>query len=154
MNNIKNKCISHRTLSSIILSLFFSIVTCFLTTLFIRKIGTMFHTLYSINDFNRNLKTYAVIFDQLQHAKLTLPVFLNSLLSFLYSTLILRIGRNPQDAKNSKKHLILRICFILLITIVFLPFLFVITLWFTRVNEIQFGIVTRFLFEAIQNGVL
>ena len=80
---------------------------------------------------------YAVIVEQLQDAKIRLPIFMAVIFCCAAGVLTAWV------LGKTEKKLCLRITLAVLFWVCFVPVLFIGVLWFTQVNGIRFGAVLR-----------
>ena len=100
-----------------------------------------------------DLAYYTSITDQLARAELDVPLLLTGTLCIALSLLSGRIAHGPAALQAKPAHHGLRIfAAVLLWIVLFLP-LFAVTLCFTDINTIRFGIAVKFLLQAVQAGV-
>lgn len=115
------------------------------------------------------VRQFSAIFGQLAKADITLPLLLTFLLCLALGLLVCRIacGRlicrltpgksvseKPLPASPALSHKKIRLAAaVSLCLILFIPVL-VLTLWFTKVNGLRFGIVLRQLYAVVQSGAL
>ncbi len=98
-------------------------------------------------------ETYMLIFGQLKEAKVDLPAILLVILCGLY---VFRSGRLLVQTKDEimlKRVRVMHVFEWILFSLILIPMIILITLWFTNVNGIRFSIVIKFLFNALQNSV-
>ena len=98
-------------------------------------------------------ETFGRIFDQLKTAEVGLPSVLLFILCWLEMAGVLRFVCGKKGLVLSKKSRILRGVGIAVPALFGIVLIMVVTLWFTDVNEIRFGTVIQFLYDAIQHGV-
>ena len=121
--------VSKRLSSAILPTVILFTITILLTSIFVRNL----HLVMGQDS------EYAAIFAQLQDAELALPIIQILVLSVLFGLLI-------GCCKKTIPALLLGLAAVII--------LFVVSLWFTNVNSIRFGIVLQFLLNALRYGVL
>ena len=89
-----------------------------------------------------DIATYTAITDQFRTAELNIPLLLTG-----------RIAHGPAAAEKKPAHHGLRIAAAILLWVLFFLPIFAVTLYFTDVNTIRFGIALRFLLQAVEAGV-
>ena len=123
-------------------------------SIFIHKLGEVIRSLGSLFGLGGDAETFAVIFDQLQGAKVDLPSWLLLVLCMLLAYGICcyfkLIGRKKADSKLLYAAGIIGGFLWILIALITIV---LVTLWFTNVNEVRFGTVIQFLYNALQHGV-
>ena len=100
-----------------------------------------------------DIATYTAITDQFRTAELNIPLLLTGPLCLALSMLTGRIAHGPAAAEKKPAHHGLRIAAAILLWVLFFLPIFAVTLYFTDVNTIRFGIALRFLLQAVEAGV-
>lgn len=121
---------------------------------FLRSIGdllTLLGPVFGLKE--KDVATYAAIFNQLKTAPLNLPLVLTGVFCLPLGALSARILRGPVIAPAKPAHKAGRIVAVAALWVILALPLFAVTLWFTEVNDVRFGRVLLVLINALQNGV-
>ena len=84
------------------------------------------------------IEQFSMILGQLNDADIRLPIILIVLLSGAFCALTAWLLNVVHEGKRG-----VRMIFSVLLWVILVPVLFCVTLWFTEVNSIQFGLVLR-----------
>lgn len=123
-------------------------------SMLIHKLGAIIRNLGGLIGLGTDTETFAAIFDQLSGAKVDLPSWLLLILCVLLAWGLLRYFQFLKLKKKNKKAIYtIGIILGLLWILVAVVLIGIVTLWFTNVNEVQFGVVIQFLYSALQHGV-
>ena len=123
-------------------------------SLLIHKLGEIVRGVGDAMGLGEDTETFAVIFDQLQEATVDLPSWLLLFACVILAWGLIRYFGSLRKVKEKSKWIYgigflgWVFCGLLGVTVVT-----VLTLWFTNVNEVQFGTVVQFLYDALQHGV-
>ena len=123
-------------------------------SILIHKLGAIIRSVGGWLGLGKDTETFATIFDQLLDAEVDLPSWLLLILCLLFVWGLLRYFKFLTPKKKSKKFIFtLGIALGIFWILVAVMVIGIVTLWFTDVNEVQFGTVIRFLYNALQHGV-
>ena len=123
-------------------------------SMLIHKLGAIIRNIGGLIGLGKDTETFAAIFDQLREAKVDLPSWLLLIFCVLLVWGMIRYFKflNPKKV-NKKVIYAVGIFWGILWILVAVILIGIVTLWFTNVNEVQFGIVVKFLYSALQHGV-
>ena len=146
--------LSKRTTGSIIGGFGLALMMGLGVSVFIHKLGVIIRYAGDLLGLGENTETFAAIFDQLQTAEVDLPsgllLALCLLLAFAIGGYFKFVGRKGTEKKLLYTAGIIGGILWILAAVILIG---IVTLWLTDVNDIRFGTVIQFLYNALQHGV-